>query len=402
MRVKFITFGCSANLADTELMKGYVKDRHEIVDEDPDVIVVNTCFVKQETENKIMKLLKSIKDKKLVIAGCLAQARKELREFFPNASIIGVKRLERINDAIEEKIIDVGEGNPDFCHERVLTNKFIGIVPIGIGCLGNCSYCCTRQARGVLKSRPVESIIKQIKNDLKRGVVEFWITSQDNGCYGFDIGTNLAELMEKIDKIDGRFRVRIGMMNPQHILRFLPQLRDVFNSEKFYNFIHIPVQSGSNKVLRDMRRGYSVEEFKEIVKRFKGFNISTDIITGYPTETEEDWKETIKLIKEIKPGVLNISRFFPRPNTDAAKLKQLPPFISKRRSRELSKIYKEIVEEDNKKEIGKTKELLITKEGLGRDERYKIVKVDSPIVGFTKAKIVGTDRFYLLGEIKDY
>ena len=396
MKVKFITFGCSRNVADTELMKGYASKRHEIVDKGEEVTVVNTCFVKKETEKKIVKLLHKIKGK-VVIAGCLAQARPQLIEAFPQASIIGVNKLERINDAIEGQIVDVGEGEPDFCADRVFNNPFISIVPISSGCLGNCTYCCTRQARGVLRSRSPDNILRQIKKDLKKNVTEIWLTSEDTGCYGFDINYSLPELINKITSLKGKFRIRVGMMNPWHVLKILPELKDAMSHEKVYKFIHIPVQSGSDKVLADMNRHYTAEDFLKIVNAFKGFNISTDIICGYPTESEEDWKKTVELIRKVMPEVLNISRFFPRPGTAAAMLKQLPSGISKERSRELLGIHKKIRESILKKLVGRKCEILSTSGSNGRDEFYRLVHINAG-VGFHKAIITGYGRF-LKGKI---
>ncbi len=397
MKVKFITFGCSRNQADSELMKGLVNKKHELVTEEEDVTVINSCFVKGETEKKIIKLMKQIKNK-VVLTGCLAQARPQLIDAFPKNSFIGVNQLERINEAIEKQVIDISDGEPNFCKERILTNPLISIVPISSGCLGSCTYCCTKQARGWLKSRSTDSIINQIKQDLSRGVKELWITSQDTGCYGFDKNTNLAELLNSIINLKNDFKVRVGMMNPQHALKILPELRKVFESKKIYKFIHVPVQSGSNKVLKDMNRGYTINDFKKVIKSFKGFTISTDIIAGYPTETINDWKKTIKLIQWLKPRVLNISRFFPRPGTEASKLKQLPSGISKDRTRELTRIYLNQLKE-LKQEIGTIHEVLITEKNKGRDEFYRVINVKAPIGSKIKVKIINSNNYTLNGEL---
>jgi len=392
MKVKFVTFGCSRNQADTELMKGFC--RHEIVDVNPDVTVVNTCFVKAETEKKILKLLHELEGK-VVVAGCLAQARPQLIEAFPQHSFLGVNALERVNEAIEGQVVDVGPGNPDFCQDRVLANPLISIVPISDGCLGSCTYCCTKQARGNLKSRPVKSILKQFRQDLAKGVREFWLTGQDTGCYGFDINSSLPELLNLVTKLKGDFRVRVGMMNPEHALKLLPDLKDSFKSPKLYKFLHLPVQSGSDRVLKDMNRGYTVNDFIRLIDSFNGFTISTDVICGYPTETDSDWVRTIKFFKLVKPRVLNISRFYARPGTKASYLKQLPSRVSKDRSRELSKLYSEFSLKHNHSLIGSEVNVLVTEPGVGRDQYYRLVNVDSSPGVFVKAKIVSVGVHHL-------
>jgi len=214
----------------------------------------------------------------------------------------------------------------------------ITIIPISEGCLGDCNYCSVKFARGKLKSYKIEDIIKQIKGK------KILLTSQDTGCYGLDINTNLVELLKQVVKVKGNFQVRVGMMNPEHVLPILKDLVEVYKDKKIFKFIHIPIQSGSNNVLKEMNRRYTVEDFIKIVKEFRKqipeIHISTDIIVGYPTETEEDFKKTINLLEKLKLEVINLSRFAPRPKTAALKLKQLPVEEIKRRSIIISKIIK--------------------------------------------------------------
>jgi len=397
MRVKFITFGCSRNQADTELMKGLVSKEHELVETNPDVTVINSCFVKKDTEEKIISLMHKITNK-LVLTGCLSQARPDLIEAFPNASFLGVKSFMRINEAIKNQLVDLSDGSPDFCSERVLTNPIISIVPISEGCLGSCSYCCTKQARGNLVSRPIDNILSQVKSDLANGVKEFWLTSQDTGCYGFDIKSDLSKLLDAITSLPGDFRVRVGMMNPQHALKILLPLRKSFDSPKLYKFIHVPIQSGSDKVLADMNRHYSVSDFWRVIDAFNGFSVSTDIICGYPTEGVSEWNETISLVKKLKPAVLNISRFFSRPGTPASLLKCLPSWVIKERSRELTKLNEALSLSRFQLLIGSPSVVLINEPGAGRDVFYNKVVVSAPFGSFVNARITGAKAHWLLGE----
>ena len=224
--------------------------------------------------------------------------------------------------------------------------KEVQPIVISSGCLNACSYCATKLAKGTVKSYPIDCIVNAVKYAAEHGAKKILLTATDTSVYGFDIGTNLAELLKEVVKIKGDFKIRVGMMNPQHIKPFLNELVEVYKNPKIIKFVHIPVQAGSNRVLKDMRRGYTVEEFKEIVKKFRkeipNITISTDIICGFPTETEEDFEKTIELVKEIKPEVVNISKFYPRPNTEAKKMKQLPTSVIKERSRKLSEVYQKI------------------------------------------------------------
>ncbi|MEM4245459.1 MAG: radical SAM protein, partial [Candidatus Nanoarchaeia archaeon] len=191
-----------------------------------------------------------------------------------------------------------------------------------------------------------KEILGEVKKAVKEGCTIIKLTAEDTGCWGKDIDEKLPDLLGEILKTEGNFKIRLGMMNPNHAIEFLDELIKIYNNPKMIKFIHIPVQSGSNKVIKDMKRDYKVEDFKKIVKRFRkevrGINIATDIIAGYPTETEEDFKKTLELIKEVKPEVLNISKFAPRPKTEAAKLKQLRTEIIKERSKYLTLEYKKL------------------------------------------------------------
>ena len=212
-------------------------------------------------------------------------------------------------------------------------------------CLGDCSFCITKLAKGNLQSFPKEDIINEIKKRIEEGYKRINLTSTDNGCYGLDINTSLVSLLKNITEIPGDFKIRIGMINPNYAKLYLNDLIKIYKSDKIIKFLHIPVQSGSNKILKDMNRKYKVQDFINVVSKFRknilGINISTDIIVGYPTESEEDFEETLNLVKKIKPEVLNISKFTSRPGTKASRLKQLKTEEIKRRSVILTNLYKD-------------------------------------------------------------
>lgn len=259
------------------------------------------------------------------------------------------------------------------------TNPLIEITPISSGCLSSCTYCKTKFARGKLASYRVGAIVRHIENSLHEGCREFWLTSQDNGCYGYDIESNIAELLNALVDVQGDFKVRVGMMNPQYIEDYLPELIRAYRSEKIFKFLHIPVQAGSDTVLKDMKREYDTETFKRVVKKlrdnFPEMTLSTDIICGFPTETREDFEKTIYLVQEVRPSIINISRFWPRPGTVAAHLKLLPGEETKKRSTELKNIFDKIALRENQKWVGWKGEVLIDEQGknntwIGRNFAY--------------------------------
>jgi MiaB-like tRNA modifying enzyme len=282
-------------------------------------------------------------------------------------------------------------------------------VPISEGCLGYCSYCAARIARGRLRSYPAEHIIKEIEECIRDGFKEIQLTAQDTGVYGFDIGSNLPNLLKRISKIDGDFRVRVGMMNPGYTRKIMRELIEAFRSRKIYKFIHVPVQSGDNTVLKDMKRNYSVNDFVELVTAFKrAFSdvvLSTDIIVGYPTETEESFTKSVELVEKIKPDIINITRFSKREGTEAYGLKDLPGWIKKERSRLLTEIHRRIGEDINRQFLGREFEVLITKKGkngtfLARTDSYRPVVVKSGKIGeFVRVEITDCNPYYLVGEL---
>jgi MiaB-like tRNA modifying enzyme len=425
-RVYIETYGCSANKSDSEIMMGLLAQvGYPIVDsiDLADITIINTCIVKTPTAKRMERRIKEIYNsgKPLIVAGCMAKAELErIEKLAPKASIITPDAVDKIVNVVKktldgEKVVVDSEKKEKVLLPRIPFSKIISIVQISSGCLSACTFCETRIAKGVLKSYRPSYIIERIKEDVKNGFKEFWITSQDNGCYGFDIRTNLTELLNAIVKIEGNFLIRVGMMNPLHLIKrkyLLKSLIDVFKNEKIFKFIHIPLQSGSNKVLKDMNRNHTVEEFLEIVKELResapDITIETDIIVGYPTESEEDFEKTFEILKTFEPDVVNISRFFPRPKTPAEKLKQLPINIVNERSKKIHELVREIALRKNKKYLGKILNVFIDETGkngtyIGRTENYKpvVVKSEENILGkILSVKIVDVKSNFLIGEIK--
>ncbi|MCQ5341264.1 MAG: tRNA (N(6)-L-threonylcarbamoyladenosine(37)-C(2))-methylthiotransferase [Candidatus Methanomethylicia archaeon] len=382
MRVYIKTFGCSANKIEEEIIRRkLISSGFYITDSinDADVIIVNTCTVRTETDLKIMKYLSSINkiNKKIIVTGCMASAQPALiAKNFPSCSIISP--ISKIDEAIKNNIkICLDKEKPIDSFPYI--NGIKASILIARGCLGNCSYCIVRIAKGTLKSISCDIIKNNLLEALNYGAKEIRISAQDTGVYGYDIGVNLAFLLNKLIEIPKDFIMRIGMFKPSSVLPFLNQLLDSYSSEKIYKFIHIPVQSGSNKILEKMNRGYNIETFKKVLnafrERFPNITFYTDIIVGFPGEEEYEFNETYKLLMEIKPDKTHISRFTPRPHTLAAAMPQIPEYIKKKRSKELSRITKEIQLENNSKWIGKIVEALVIERNnnriLARTKEYK-------------------------------
>lgn len=432
--ISITTYGCAMNQSDSERIAGILKENNfdpkfvefrsfdfpkenqiEISD-NGEILILNTCSVKTPTERKIIKKLKELETsgRNVIVAGCLPAANPAIAEKFRNFSFIG-NNVADIADAVEsvslgKRFVKLLGSKNKFCIPRIRRNPVVEIMPIAEGCLGSCSYCQTRLARGRLHSYPQDEILKQVQSAVSSGAKEVWITAQDTGAYGIDTGGNLPELLEKICGIPHDFKVRVGMMNPDHLINFLDKLISVYKNDRIYKFLHIPMQSGDNKILKDMKRDYTVEDFKKIVKKFRdnfdNITISTDVIVGFPTETETEFENTMNLMREIKPDVLNISRFWPRPGTSAEKLKQHHGRVTKNRSRRMNNLFREIGLEQNRRWIGWQGRAFVSEkidEGFcARNFAYKpiILKSKENLLGkFVDVRIKDATFYDLRGEI---
>ena len=390
-------YGCSASFADSEMISGLIQNGgHILVDnsDQSDLNIVVTCSVKDATANKMIHRIKSLKSKPLVVAGCLPKAEKTtVEKFSDNASLLGPNSLGKTLQVIDTTLSgrkQIALEDSDLSKTglpKVRLNPAVGIVEIASGCMSECTFCQTKLSKGDLSSYRLGDIVRQVKTEIKDGCKEVWLTSTDNGCYGFDIGTNLPSLVNAVAEIPDDFMIRVGMMNPMYMPRIKDELIQSYDNSKVFKFLHIPVQSGSDKVLHDMKRGHTSTTYKEIVKkvkqRFDKFTISTDIIVGFPTETEEDFQKTMDLLEETRPDIVNLSRYSARPGTDAADWKQLDVAEIKRRSKLVFEQINKITAENNKKWIGWTGKVLFdekTDDGIkGRNFAYKPIFVKDPV-----------------------
>jgi MiaB-like tRNA modifying enzyme len=409
MRISIETYGCSANQAESEIMAGLLmKAGYELVDGGADLTIVNSCIVKEPTESKLLFRLGQIEGR-LIVAGCAPEAiYDKIKSVAPHASILSTHHVTKIaevaKDVVSGKHVEyLGRSREvKLSLPRKRINSTVGIVPIARGCNSACSYCCVRHVKGELFSYPEEDVVREVSIALEDGCREVWITSQDNSCYGFDTGKSLPGLLDSISRIEGEFRIRVGMLNPKNVLEILPELIESYKPEKIYKFLHLPIQSGSDIVLKSMNRGYSVEDFKKIVSEFREefqeLQLWTDVIVGFPGESESDFKATAELLREIKPDYVNISKYGNREYAASSKLKQVPTDVKKQRSRALTKLANEIALFKNRGWIGWEGEVLLAEEKenglLGRNFAYKPIFVDSGDVGQNvRVKIIDENLF---------
>lgn len=429
IKVYFEPYGCSMNIGETRKMAHFVKQLSgfEIVEDIKlaDIFVLVTCTVIQTTENRMIKRLKQFSTfkKPTIVAGCMTAVQPDLiQQVYPGVTMIFPYGLKNICNAVSElsKLSIVSrEGNfsgidPPKIKCEVLPNlkkHADTVIPIAQGCLGKCNYCITKLARGRLKSYPVDYILSEVRNAVRDGFKEIRLSAQDTCAYGEDIGSSLPKLISRITKLSGDFKIRIGMMNPDTLLPRLDDLIESYKNRHVFKFLHLPVQSGDNEILSKMNRRYKVVDFKYIIKKFRKIHpeltFSTDVIAGFPGETEEQFKNTLQLIEEVRPNIVNIKAFSPRPKTPAYLMSgKITNRIVKNRTRALTRLCSNISKDLNAKLIGRKMNVMITEIGkpgsvIGRTNNYKGVVLQTKIiVGKTiTAKIVGATKGYLIGEV---
>ena len=418
MRIHVRSFGCSTNLADGEALAGCLTrvgfELTETVQE-ADLIVYNCCAVKGPTEDRVITLLKRVpRGKKLVVTGCLPLISFErLQRDVRFDGVVGAAAGFKIVDVVKrvltgEKVVALENAinlKPELGLPRLRSNPVVSLVPISYGCLGSCAYCCVVFARGRLRSCSVEEIVERVKSDLALGAKEFWLTSQDTASYGRDLGTNLAVLLKSVCAVDGDFRVRVGMLTPNFALDTLDELVDAFKNKKVFKFLHLPVQSGDDEVLKRMNRCYTVQDFRNILNSFRqafpDVALATDVICGFPSETKQAFESTLRVIDEVKPDIVNVSKFFGRPGTAATEMPdQIVGAERKRRSTEAAKLAKQTSLERNQRWLGWTGKILFDEKGkipnswIGRNFAYKPVAVKSNEVLLGKTLQVNVNKAF--------
>ncbi|MGH9933994.1 MAG: tRNA (N(6)-L-threonylcarbamoyladenosine(37)-C(2))-methylthiotransferase [Nitrososphaerales archaeon] len=421
-KVRIESYGCSASMADSEMIAGLLKSSgHELISDvnGADVNLIVTCAVKDVTANRMVYRIKDLTriGKPLVVAGCLAKAEPDrIERLSPRASMLGPHALDQavevVNAALNggRSVVLTDSTRPKVNLPRLRFNPVVSIVEIASGCMSECTFCETRIAKGRLRSYRIGDIVRQVREDVRQGCREVWLTSTDNGPYGRDRGCNLADLINEVSSVEGDFMIRVGMMNPMHIPFILEDLIEAYRNAKVFKFLHIPVQSGSDKVLRLMKRGHKAQLFADISRRFrdefKQFTIATDVIAGFPEEDEVDFRQTLELLKEVEPDVINISKYSARPRTEASLMKKVDVKIVKQRTGELHQLANSIGYRRNRTWQDWRGEILvdeITDDGVrGRNFAYKPVFMKEKVAlgSKTNVKINRISRHFLFGKIQ--
>ena len=402
--VRFVTLGCKVNQYETNAMaQKFLEKGYQIIEEitpenediTPDICIINTCTVTNMSDRKSRQMLRRMKEKNpstIVIAvGCYAQVAKNELEKIPeidlvlgnNEKVEIVKYVEEyINNHINNVELDDVMYSKEFSDfgNVTYTEKTRAVIKIQDGCDRFCSYCIIPYARGRVRSRKPENIISEITQIASKGIKEVVITGIHIASYGKDFAmskdsklTNyrLIDLLEEINEIQGIQRIRLGSIEPLLItVEFVERLKKL---EKICHHFHLSLQSGCDETLKRMNRRYTTEQFKEIVRLLRGtysdVNLTTDIIVGFPGETDEEFNKTYQFLKEIKFYKMHIFKYSPRKGTKAAVMpNQINGDIKEERSKKLIELSDRNEIEYNKSYIGKNVEVLVEEE---KDGMYK-------------------------------
>ncbi|KAF0991048.1 hypothetical protein HZS_4462 [Henneguya salminicola] len=376
--------------------------------------VLNSCTVKTPSEDSLKNFIKKAKSLNIlvIVAGCVPQGEPSAK-FIYGVSVIGVNQIDRIVEVTEETL----KGNTvkllnnkrnisthvPLDLPKVRRNPYIEIIAISTGCLNQCTYCKTKHSRGHLGSYPVKDIVNRAKKSFDESVVELWITSEDTGAYGRDIGSSLPQLLWEIISITPNYgMIRVGMTNPPYIKDHMEEMALILRHPRVYSFLHIPVQSGSDSVLNEMNREYNIEDFCSLIDFMRnevpGVNIATDIICAFPTETDDNFQETFKLVQKYKFHSLFINQFYPRPGTVAASMPLIPGHIVESNKMKLFR--------QKNEPIGSIYDVLVTELAsdryhyVGHNKYYEqiLIKTDSTDLGkWLKVEIIDVSKFYMKG-----
>ena len=404
--VALITLGCKVNQYETNAMsQKLIENGYKVVEhtQKADIYIINTCTVTNMSDRKSRQMIRRAKEmnpKAFIIAvGCYVQVSKEEVEKIEEIDLaLGneekVNIVDYCNKLLEEKDSEKQSAMEDVMQakefsefgETSYTEKTRAVIKVQDGCDRFCSYCIIPYARGRVRSRKPEHIIKEIENIAKQGIKEVVITGIHIASYGKDFrnGYKLIDLLEEINQIEGIERIRLGSIEPLLITEeFVQRLTKL---EKICEHFHLSLQSGCDETLKRMNRRYTIEQFTEIVERlrvaYSNVNLTTDIIVGFPGETEEEFNKTYKFLENIKFYKMHIFKYSQRKGTKAAEMpEQISPEEKEKRSKELIELSDKNEEEYNKKYIGKTVEVLWEEEKQGtykgHTKNYVLVESNS-------------------------
>ena len=396
--VAFCTLGCKVNQYETNaMMQKMIEAGYEVVDFETkaDIYIINTCTVTNMADKKSRQMLRRVKEINpeaiLVAVGCYAQVAKEKLEQIPEIDLIlGINEKNDIVEYVEQASKNTYVS--DVLHQTefldfgdvTYTEKTRAVIKVQDGCNQFCSYCIIPYARGRIRSRKPESVIKEITDVAKEGIKEVVITGIHIASYGKDFNTEyrLIDLLEEIQKVDGIQRIRLGSLEPTLITEeFVTRLKKL---SKICDHFHLSLQSGCNETLKRMNRKYTTDQFRHVVELLRNaypeVHLTTDVIVGFPGETEEEFNKTYEFLKEIKFYKMHVFKYSPRSGTVAAKMpNQIDGKIKEERSNKLIELSDENEKEYNQKYIGKEVEVLLEeREGeylKGHTTNYMVVKM---------------------------
>jgi threonylcarbamoyladenosine tRNA methylthiotransferase CDKAL1 len=394
-RVFIETYGCRYNFGDTAKLAEILRHNgNTLVDSEAeaDAIIVNTCTVVGPTERRMLRRLSQLQDRNLYVTGCMPAVQREAIFAVCSPTLL-------LPETIQEK------------YRSILTVSVdgAGIVQVAQGCSGVCTYCITRFARGPLRSFPLPEIRRQVQAFAGQGIPEIQVTAQDVSAWGMDTGHTLAKLLTDLDTITGQHMLRVGMMNPATVMRDLDALVAAFAGDHIFKFIHLPAQSGSDPILRKMGRKYTVQDFEDIVaafrRKFPEMTLMTDMIVGFPGETEEDFALSLDLIRKIRPNKVNVTRYSERPLTPLVTEKDFPDFVKKDRSRAMNTLAEQVYAGINRPLLDRRVSIIVTEKirkgsVMGRTPEYLgvVINEDLPI-GHEGFALLKKDRkYFFVGE----
>jgi tRNA-2-methylthio-N6-dimethylallyladenosine synthase len=422
------TLGCQMNVKDSDHMIAELQQKENFsLTQNPseaDLILINTCSVREKPVAKLFSEIGQFnkirkENSKLGICGCTASHMgKEIIKKAPSVDfVLGARNVSKITEIIHKPkavMTDIDFDDTSYVFKDFRSHKHKDFVNIMVGCDKKCTFCIVPKTRGKEISIPSDVIIKQIEKLSKEGVKEITLLGQNVNGYGKRFSNehkkiNFTKLLQEISNIDGIERIRFQSPYPQHADDEF--IEEFANNPKICKHIHFPLQSGSTKVLKDMKRGYSKEWFLDRVEKLRkipNISISTDIIVGFPGETEEDFEETMEVIRKAKFEQIFSFVYSPRPLTEAENFEnQVDKEIAKQRLFKLQSVHTEILDEASKNQLGKIYKVLIDEEKdgylIGKSDNFFSVKIadfeDNLVGKILDVKIIDTHRHSLNGEI---
>lgn len=430
IKIGVITLGCPKNTADTESLLAELPEYFELSNvEDAELVLLNTCAFLKVARNEIFERLHELKKKKVILVGCYAGqlTEKTFDEYSQLYAIVSGSHYPEISEIVQQvskgkKVFAVSEEPIRYVNmsgKMLITPKSYAYVKIAEGCDNRCSFCLIPKLKGRYRSRPMLSIISEIKDLISLGVKEMILVAQDCGCYGVDLygKKTLSELLQKITAINGKFWIRILYIYPERIDDEL--LKAMSKNDKICKYLDIPLQHGDSEILKAMRRPFLVEKTLEKIKNIReimpDMSFRTSLIVGFPNETEKSFKNLLKFVKAINFDHVGAFEYSQEEGTDAATLAdQILPKIKKQRRKEIMLLQQKISFAKNKKLVGRIFKTLVEKYDpkkkiyLGRSQKFApeidgniIIKSKTPLAlnEFYKVRIVKAEPYDLLGEV---